>query len=51
MVLSFFINPSALRNHVDYLPSVGYKDTTNHIPDEQIFVGDDTLALLKMRVQ
>ena len=48
MVLSFFINPSALRNHVDDLPSVGYKDTTNHLPDEEIFVGDD---LLKMRVQ
>ena len=46
MVLSFFISPGAIRVSGEDLTTVDYMDNSNHLPDDEIFIGHDTLALL-----
>ena len=46
MVLSFFISPGVIRVSGEDLTTVDYMDSSKHLPDDEIFIGDDTLALL-----
>ena len=46
MILSFFISPEVFRACGEYLYTVDYVDNSNHLPDNEVFIGDDTLALL-----
>ena len=46
MVLSFFIYPEVFRVCGEDPSIVDYMDSSNHLPDNEIFIGDDTLALL-----
>ena len=46
MVLSFFISPEVFRVFGGDLSTVDYMDSSNHLPDNEVFIGDDTLALL-----
>ena len=46
MVLSFFISPEVFCVCGDDPSTVDYMDSSNHLPDNEIFIGDDTLALL-----
>ena len=46
MVLSFFISPEVFRVFGEDLSTVDYMDSSNNLPDNEVFSGDDTLALL-----
>ena len=45
-IFTFFISPEVLRACREDLSIVNYMDRSNHLPDSEIFIGDDTLALL-----
>ena len=44
-VLGFFIKADIIRSHSDDLTMLDIDDTTNHLPNEEIFLGDSTTAL------
>lgn len=44
-VLSFFVKPQVIRLTTD-ITSISYTDPSIHLPNSDIFVGDDTAALL-----
>ena len=46
MILSFYISPEVFRACGEALYTVDYMESSNHLPDSDIFIGDDTLALL-----
>lgn len=46
MILSFFIFPEVFRTCGESLHTVDYVEKSNHLPDNELFIGDDTLALL-----
>ena len=45
-VLSFFINPSIIRINSGDLTKIDYTNSSNHLSDDQVFIGDDTVALV-----
>ena len=44
-VLGFFIKPDVIRKYSDDLTKLNIKNTSNHLPSEEIFLGDSTTAL------
>ena len=46
-VLSFFIDPSVIQlNNADDLTQFDYTNSTNHLAEEDLFIGDNTMALI-----
>ena len=45
-VLSFFIDPCVLRLNSSDLTKVNYTDPSIHLPEEELFIGDDTAAFI-----
>ena len=45
-VLSFFIKPDVILRNSNDLTKLKYDDPSNHLLDEQLFVGDSTTALI-----
>ena len=45
-VLSFFVKPTDIRRHSKDLTKLPYMDESLHLPNEDLFVGDSTTALL-----
>ena len=45
-VLSFFIDTNIIRINSYDLTKIDYTNSSNHIPDDQVFIGDDTTALV-----
>ena len=45
-VLSFYIDPTVVRGNSSGLTKINYTDSSNHLPDDIIFIGDNTTALL-----
>ena len=45
-VLSFFVKPTDIRRHSKNLTKLPYMDESLHLPNEDLFVGDSTTALL-----
>ncbi len=43
--LGFFIKPIVIRTNSDDLTNLNLKDPSLHLPDEDVFVGDNTVAL------
>ena len=45
-VLSFIIDPNVIRINSYDLTKIDYTNSSNHIPNDQVFIGDDTTALV-----
>ena len=45
-VLSFFLDPSIVRDHSGDLTRIQFTDTAIHLPHSDLFIGDSTSALL-----
>ena len=45
-VLSFFIDPNIIRINSCDLTNIDYTNSSNHLLDDQVFIGDDTAALV-----
>ena len=43
-VLTFFVKPSVIRDNSEDLTKIEYSDTDNQLPDEDMFIGDETTA-------
>ena len=44
-VLGFFIKPQLIKEHLDDLTKLKYRDASTHLPDDELFIGDNTTAL------
>ena len=44
-VLGFFVKPQVIREHFDDLTKLPYHDSSTHLPNNDIFIGDSTTAL------
>ena len=45
-VLSFFINSSTIRDNLSDLTKIDYTDSSTHLQNHQVFIGDSTVALI-----
>ena len=45
-MFSFYIDPKVVRLNSSDLTKVNYTDSSNHLPDDKVFIGDNTTALL-----
>ena len=45
-VLGFFIKPQIIIQHSDDLTKLRFTDPSAHLPDDEIYIGDSTSALL-----
>ena len=45
-VLSFFIHTRVIQHHASDLSQLKYSDESNHLSDEDLFTGDETMALI-----
>ena len=45
-VLSFYIDPKVVRLNSSDITKVNYTDSSNYLPGDKVFVGDNTTALL-----
>lgn len=45
-ILSFYIDPKVIRLNSSDLTKLNYTDSSNHLPDEKVFIGDNTTALI-----
>ena len=45
-VLSFYIDPKVVRLNSSDITKVNYTDSSNYLPSDKVFVGDNTTALL-----
>ena len=44
-VLGFFIKPDVIRKHSDDLTKLKFHDTSTHLSDDEVFIGDSATAL------
>ena len=40
-----FVKAQLIRKHFDYLSRIKYCDSSSHLPDNELFLGDSTAAL------
>ena len=45
IVVFIFIKPQLIKEHLDDLTKLTYRDASIHLPDDELFVGDNTTAL------
>ena len=45
-VISFFVSPDVILDHVEDLVAVDYTSSSNHLLHESVYIGDYTIALL-----
>ena len=50
-VLSFFINPQVLRTHSNDLTEIDFTITSNQLPPEELFLGEDTTAIIEVLIE
>ncbi len=45
-ILSFFIHSRVIQQHINDLTKLNFSEISNHFADEDLFIGDNTMALL-----
>ena len=46
-MLSFYIDPTVIRQNSSDLTKINHTDSSNHVPEDKIYIGDDLLIHLR----